>query len=138
MKTMGFGMNGKAITIFRALPYHPKKKTSLSAYGGERVPVALVLRTDRVGRRDQRHQTYLKHYKKALYISLLTSGKLNSYLVDIDGQAQERMCLLVTQMAKQEKVTEQLKAESPMLWVGKMNEIQARAREIVNDEIIYS
>lgn len=91
-----------------------------------------------VGLWGQRHQTYLKHYKKALYISLLTSGKLNSYLIDIDGQAQERMCLLVTQMAKQEKVTEQLKAESPMLWVGKMNEIQARAREIVNDEIIYS
>lgn len=91
-----------------------------------------------IGTWGQRHQTYLKNYKKALYISLLTSGKLNGYLVDIDGQAQERMCLLVTQMAKQEKVTEQLKAESPMLWVGKMNEIQARAREIVNDEIIYS
>lgn len=91
-----------------------------------------------IGTWGQPHQTYLKNYKKALYISLLTSGKLNGYLVDIDGQAQERMCLLVTQMAKQEKVTEQLKAESPMLWVGKMNEIQARAREIVNDEIIYS
>ncbi len=65
-------------------------------------------------------------------------GKLNRYLADINQQAQERMCLLVTQMAKQEKVTEQLKAESPMLWVGKMNVIQAGAREIVNDEIIYS
>ena len=117
MKTMGFGMNGKAITIFHALPAEKEKP---------------------IGTWGQRHQTYLKNYKKALYISLLTSGKLNGYLVDIDGQAQERMCLLVTQMAKQEKVTEQLKAESPMLWVGKMNEIQARAREIVNDEIIYS
>ena len=66
--------------------------------------VAFVLRTDRVGRRDQRHQNYLKNYKKALYTSLLTSGKLNSYLADINQQAQERMCLLVTQMAKQEKV----------------------------------
>lgn len=91
-----------------------------------------------VGIWGQRHQTYLKNYKKALYTSLLTSGRLNRYLADISQQAQERMCLLVTQMAKQEKVTEQLKAESPMLWVGKMNVIQARAREIVNGEIIYS
>lgn len=112
-------MNGKAITIFRALPYHPKKNKPVGLWG-------------------QRHQTYLKNYKKAFYTSLLTSGKLNSYLADIDGQAQERMCLLVKQMAEQEKVTEQLKTESPMLWIGKINEIQARAREIVYAEIIYN
>ena len=57
---------------------------------------------------------------------------------DIDEQATEMMFRLVEQMANKEGVTEQLKAEKPMLWVGKMNEIQARAREIINTEIIYA
>ena len=86
----------------------------------------------------QRHRCYLKSHRKALYTSLLTSGKLNSYLADIDEQATEMMFRLVEQMADTEGVTEQLKAENSMLWVGRMNEIQARAREIVNMEIIYT
>ena len=71
-------------------------------------------------------------------MNLLTSGKLNGYLADINEQAEDMFFRLVKQMAEHEGVTEQLKAESPMLWVGKMNEIQARAREIVNAELIYS
>ena len=66
------------------------------------------------------------------------SGKLNGYLADIDEQAMDMMFRLVEQMADKEGVTEQLKAENPMLWVVRMNEIQARAREIINREIIYT
>ena len=73
----------------------------------------------------------------SVYISLLTSGELNNYLADIDEQATEMMFRLVEQMADKEGVTEQLKVENPMLWVGRMNEIQARAREIVYADIIY-
>ena len=86
----------------------------------------------------QRHKRYLQEHKRAVYTTLLTSGKLNCYLADIDEQATEMMFRLVEQMANKEGVTEQLKAENPMLWIGRMNEIQARAREIVNAEIIYA
>ena len=79
----------------------------------------------------------LQEHKRTVYISLLTSGELNNYLADIDEQATEMMFRLVEQMADKEGVTEQLKVENPMLWVGRMNEIQARAREIVYADIIY-
>ena len=85
----------------------------------------------------QRHKHYLHEHKRTVYISLLTSGELNNYLADIDEQATEMMFRLVEQMADKEGVTEQLKVENPMLWVGRMNEIQARAREIVYADIIY-
>ncbi len=84
----------------------------------------------------QRHLRYLKKYRKVLYINLLTSGKLNSYLADIDKQAEEMSDRLVKQMAVAEGITEQLKAADQMAWVGKMNNIQNRATEIVNSEII--
>lgn len=71
-------------------------------------------------------------------MNLLTSGKLNRYLADIDEQAEQLFLRLVKELSEKEKVTEKLKAENAMLWVGKMNEIQARAREIVNAELIYS
>lgn len=86
----------------------------------------------------QRHKRYLQEHKRTVYTTLLTSGKLNCYLADIDEQATEMMFRLVEQMADKEGVTEQLKAENPMSWIGRMNEIQARAREIVNAEIIYA
>ena len=86
----------------------------------------------------QRYLDYLKQHRKVLYTNLLTSCKLNSYLADIDEQATDMMFRLVEQMADKEGVTEQLKVESPMLWVGRMNEIQARAREIVYQELIYT
>ncbi len=91
-----------------------------------------------IGLWGQRHKHYLQEHKRTVYISLLTSGELNNYLADIDEQATEMMFRLVEQMAGKEGVTEQLKAENSMLWVGRMNEIQARAREIVNIEIIYA
>ena len=90
-----------------------------------------------IGLWGQRHKHYLQEHKRTVYISLLTSGKLNNYLADIDEQATEMMFRLVEQMADKEGVTEQLKVENPMLWVGRMNEIQARAREIVYAAIIY-
>ena len=85
----------------------------------------------------QRHLRYLKNHRKVLYINLLTSGKLNNYLTNIDRQAEEMFERLVKQMTVAEGITEQLKAADQMAWVGKMNNIQNRATEIVNGEIIF-
>ena len=85
----------------------------------------------------QRHRCYLKNLRKVLYTSLLTSGKLSSYLVDIDRQAEKMFSRLVKQMAEAEGVTEQLKADNQMEWVDRMNNIRSRAMEIVNSELIY-
>ena len=84
----------------------------------------------------QRHLRYLKQHRKVLYTNLLTSGKLNSYLADIDKQAEDMFLRLVEQMTEREGVTEQLKAENQIEWVGRMNNIRSRAMEIVNEEII--
>ena len=86
----------------------------------------------------QRHLRYIKKERKALYTELLTSGRLNPYLADINEQATERMLLLTKQMAEQEGITERLKAQDQMLWVQRMNSIQNRAMEIVNRELIIS
>ena len=85
----------------------------------------------------QRHKRYLLNHHKVRYYNLLTSCKLVNYFADIDEQAENMYQLLVKQLAEQEEVTEQLKAENLMLWVQKMNNIQNRAREIVNKNIIY-
>lgn len=85
----------------------------------------------------QRHWRYLKDHHRATYATLLTSGKLNSYLAGIDRQAEEMFLRLVKQMAEVEGVTETLKATDPMEWVGRMNNIRSRAMEIVNSELIY-
>ena len=85
----------------------------------------------------QRHRRYLKGHHKALYTSLLTSGKLNSYLADIDRQAEEMFSRLVKQLSEKEVVTEALKAENQMLWVQKMNNLRNAAMEIVLNELIY-
>ena len=84
----------------------------------------------------QRHKRYLKEHKRLFYSNLLTSGKLNSYLADIDRQAEEMFSRLVKQMAECEGVTEQLKAENQLEWVGKMNNIRSRAVEIIDVELI--
>ncbi|MEA4852865.1 MAG: TnpV protein [Christensenella sp.] len=86
----------------------------------------------------QRHKRYLKEYRKVLYIELLTSGKLSGYLADIDRQAQDLFSRIVGELAKMEGISERLKAENQMEWVGRMNNITARAREIVNSEIMYA
>ena len=85
----------------------------------------------------QRHLRYIKQNRKVLYLNLLTSGKLNGYLADLDNQAEEMLFRLVKQMAECEGVTEQLKADNQMKWVGMMNNIRNRATEIVNHSILY-
>jgi len=84
-----------------------------------------------------RHKRYLKQHYKVLYYNLLTSGKLNSYLADIEQQAQNLFSRLVKDLAEKENVTEELKATDMMLWVQKMNNIRNRATEKVNADIIY-
>ena len=84
-----------------------------------------------------RHKRYLKQNHKVLYYNLLTSGKLNSYLADIEQQAQDLFLRLVKDLAEKENVTEEFKATDTMLWVQKMNNIRNRATEIVNADIIY-
>ena len=86
----------------------------------------------------QRHLRYIRQYKRIFYTNLLTSGKLNSYLADIDEQAKDLFFRLVKQMAECEGVTEQLKAENALEWVQRMNHIRACAREIVEQEIVFS
>ena len=85
----------------------------------------------------QRHLRYIKQNRKVLYLNLLTSGKLNGYLADIDKQAEEMFSRLVKQMAEREGVTEKLKVDNQMEWVGRMNNIRSRATEIVNADLIY-
>ncbi len=86
----------------------------------------------------QRHKSYLLNRHKVRYYNLLTSCKLTDYLADINEQAENMYQLLVKQLAEKEGVTEQLKAENPMLWVQQMNSIRNRAKEIVDNEIIYT
>ncbi len=84
-----------------------------------------------------RHKRYLKSNHRVLYYNLLTSGKLNNYLADVDKRAKNLFEQTVKSIAEQEQVTEKLKAENMMLWVRKMNNIRNRATEIVNEQVIY-
>lgn len=86
----------------------------------------------------QRHMRYIRQHRKVLYTNLLTSGKLNGYLADIDEQAKEMFSQILKQMSKRNGVTEKLKAEQPMEWVGKMNALREAAAEIVNAEVIFA
>ncbi len=86
----------------------------------------------------QRHRRYLKEHRRATYATLLTSGRLNGYLADIDRQAEEMFSRLVKQMATSEGITEQLKADNQIEWARRMNNIRHRAMEIVNSELIYT
>ncbi len=86
----------------------------------------------------QRRRRYLKEHCQALYTALMLSGKLNDYLSEIDTQAKDLFFLLMEQMAEQEGITEQFKAENQMEWVGRMNSIRSAAEEIVNAEIIFA
>lgn len=85
----------------------------------------------------QRHLRYLKEHRRVRYANLLTSGELNAYLVDIDRQEEELFLRLVMQMADAEGITEALKANDQMEWVGRMNNVRSRAFEIVEADIIY-
>ena len=91
-----------------------------------------------IGLWGQRHLRYLKEYHRNIYTTLLTSGRLNTYLADIDKQAQERMERLTEQMKRAQGITEQLKAENALEWVQRMNNIRACAKEIIEKEIIFA
>ena len=86
----------------------------------------------------QRHLRHLKQNRRVLYANLMTSGKINSYLANSDKQAEEMFSRLVKQMAEREGLTEQLKADNQMAWVGRMNDIRSRAMEIVNNDLIIT
>jgi hypothetical protein len=108
---------------------------------GDYLIPCLTLPTEKetvIGVWGQRHLRYLKEYRRVTYTNLLTSGRLNAYLADIDRQAQERFETLIEQMKQAQGITEQLKAENALVWVGRMNNIRACAREIVEREIIYT
>lgn len=86
----------------------------------------------------QRHLRSIKQHHKARYTNLLTSGKLNGYLAEIDKQAEDMVFRLIKQMAEREGVTEQLKADNQTEWVARMNNIRSRVTELVNNDIIYN
>ena len=102
------------------------------------IPYLILLESDEnsIGVYGQRHLNYLQEHRKLTYINLLTSGKLNAYLADIDNQAQERFELLVTQIKNAQCITEQLKADNPMEWVGRMNCIRQQVEELILRELI--
>ena len=85
----------------------------------------------------QRHLRYIREHKRALYYDLLMTGKLNSYLADIDRQAEDMLLRLVEEIAESEGVTEQLKVDNQMEWIQRMNNIRQRAVELINSELIY-
>ena len=119
MIKMVCGMNCKEIIIFLVFILPAEKEQPIGLWG-------------------QRHLRYLKEYHRNTYTTLLTSGRLNTYLADIDRQAQERFEILTEQMKQAQGITEQLKVENTLEWVGRMNNIRACAMEVVNEEIIYN
>ena len=94
-------------------------------------------RTAHIGIWGQRHLRYIRKHKVGLYAELLTTGKLNDYLADLNEQAEALFSRLVKQLSEKEGVTEALKAENQMLWVQRMNNIRSAAMEIVSSELIY-
>lgn len=101
---------------------------------------ALILAEDShpVGRWGRTYKRYLKEHHPARYQALLLSGRLNTYLADIDAQAEEQLELLTRQMAEREGVSEELKAANQMEWVRRMNSIQNRAEEVIKAELIFA
>ena len=91
-----------------------------------------------IGRYGRLHREYLKQEHPARYSSLILTGKLWTYLADLNEQAEERLDLIIEQMKAAEEVTEELKARNQLEWVGRMNNIRSRAEEIINSELIYS
>lgn len=107
--------------------------------GDVQVPAIVSTETNyEIGIWGQRHKEYLKEHHRVIYYNLLTSGKLNSYLHDIDIRAQEQYDLLIKQLAESQGITEQLKADDILAWVGAMNNIANQAREIIHNDLIYN
>ena len=90
-----------------------------------------------IGRYGRLHREYLKQEHPARYSFLILTGKLWTYLADLNEQAEERLDLIIGQMKATEGVTEELKAQNQLEWVGRMNNIRSRAEEIINNELIY-
>lgn len=91
-----------------------------------------------IGIYGQRHLRYLKEYHRATYANLLTSGKLNAYLAEMDEQAKDMFFRLVKEYADKQEVTERLKADKPFEWVQRMNNIRNAVEEVINTELIYA
>lgn len=101
--------------------------------------LALPTQEDKpIGIWGQRHLRYIRQNKRVLYTSLKATGKLNSYLADMDEQAEDMFSYLVKQLADKEGVTEKLKAENQMAWIGRMNNIRSRATEVIKADLIYA
>lgn len=91
-----------------------------------------------VGVFGQRHASYLKQHRKILYMNLLTNGKLNAYLAEVNKEAEDMFFRLVREMAEKQGVTEQLKKADPMSWIRKINAIRNSPMEIINSKLIYA
>ena len=91
-----------------------------------------------IGKWGRMHRDYLREYKPIQYNCLLLSGELWSYLADLNEQTQDRLERMIDQMKVTEGVTEELKAADPMAWIGSMNNIRARAEELIREELIYN
>lgn len=117
-----------------------KTGISYTLHGDHYLPDLSLLAEEEIpiGMWGKRHEAFLKTHQRGVYNEFLVSGKLQRYLAQIDRDAQEMFDLLVRQLAEQESITEQLKAEDQMEWVQCMNSIQNRATEIVNHELIYT
>lgn len=103
------------------------------------IPCISILEEEQkpIGLWGQRHVEYLKEYQEDVYMDLMVSDNLNNYLAEIDKQAEDMYFRLLKEYAERQGVTEQLKVENPMEWVGRMNNIKACVREVVNAELIY-
>lgn len=120
--------------------YNEQTGISYTLHGDYYLPDLALPEEERdveIGVWGQRHLRYIKKNRKVLYLNLLTSGKLNGHLADIDKQAEEMFSRFVKQMAEREGVTEKLKVDNQMEWVARMNNIRSRATEIVNNDLIY-
>jgi len=125
--------------IFTEEVFIMKREITYTEYDGYQYPdLALPEQEDVViGRFGQRHKRYLKKSRKLVYFRILTSGKLSSYLAEVDQQAQDMFETIVNQTKKVHGITEELKADNPMQWVQEMNSIVNTAEEFVNQELIY-
>ena len=119
--------------------YDEKNGLGYTLYGDYYLPDLELMEDEEAcyGKYGMLRKTYLMEHRKPYYQMLILQGTLNKHLNRVDREAHERMELLVIQMAEKERVTEQLKAEQPMLWVQRMNEIRNIAEEIVLAEMIY-
>ena len=120
--------------------YNEQTGISYTLQGDYYLPdLALPEQEDRpIGLWGQRHLRHIKQHRKILYINLLTSGKLNEHLTDINEQAEGMFFLLVKQMAEREGVNKQFKADNQIEWVARMNNIRSRVTKIIDNDIIYT